>query len=434
MKKLILASALLILTAGCQQGSKSNVATRSGDTPEMQNQGAVSTQETAQEETDGTVDSISRQDAMKDLQTKVFKVALRMDMDVAANTDTSADFVLLKEFFSKKGPKDLTVRKAINSGDVKADIELKDLQGELTDKQMQFTAILKSFKKIAGIYGFDVAKQDAIVDALKKREMMINPGEMEISTIRAFSNNVNAKAMALITDFHAGNNEKLCGSLALFVNNYKTFLTNKDRISLPALISSQAAATAEIEKSLPTCKENVPAIRKALGQQLPALIAQNDGIQGLIKVYVDPMIRDNSPLSLDIMNRWSLDETTEVLEARQLPTTGEIQVDGIVCQIGGKIMGSSVKSYDGESTLGAIDFEQQGETPLTIRKAKGQRGVTITYTSSKVSILDEQASTVVNAGEGFVAAVRNMVPGDKTPLTMVLGTSEAPVFVNCRAK
>ncbi|UYL09844.1 hypothetical protein B9G69_004545 [Bdellovibrio sp. SKB1291214] len=434
MKKLILASALLIITAGCQQGSKSDSATSKDITPQLQNQDVAAQENNATESSDTLIDSTSRQDAMKDLQTKVFKVALRMDMDIAANTDTAADFVLLKEFFTKKGPKDLTVRKALNSGEVKAAIELKDLQGALTDKQMQSTAILKSFKKIAAIYGYDSAKQDAIAEALQKRDLMLNPGESELATVKAFAANVNGKANALIGDFHSGNNEKLCGSLAIFVNNYKAFLSEKQRISLPALIATQVAATAEIEKVIETCKENVPAVRKALGQQLPALIAQNDAVQGLIKLYIDPTIRDNSPLALDIASRWKLDETTEVLAARSLPSIGEIQVDSIVCQIGGKIMGASVKSFENDVTIGTVDFEQQGETPLTIRKEKGQRGVTISYASSQVSILDAGSTTVVNAGEGFAAAVRNMIPGDTQVLTMTLGSQQAPVFVNCRAK
>ncbi|MEK2687821.1 hypothetical protein [Bdellovibrio sp. GT3] len=436
MKKILIASALVMVTAGCQPGSKSP---GSAGQPEIQKELLNSGHRTSEtgnvpSPDDKIRDSVARQDAMKDLQSKVFKIAARLKMDAMGTTETDETAQLLKDFTSRKaGAKQLDITDALFNGTLDAAVKIEDLQGEFTDKEMPKLAIQRSFEKIATAYGFDKDQTKLIVAAIEKREHLLNLSDDQIQFIHDLSENIKKKTVALINDFKEGNDNQLCGALAIFANNYSNYMTFKSKIELPSLIANRAAVTSVLQKTIESCKADITQARKNMGSQLPGVIKEVDRSLQLVELYVDPATSSSLPLSLEIMDRWKLDETKEVLEARNQSLTGDIAANGIVCRVGDKVYGTIVQSSDAESSTAEVDFELAGEKPFKLRKMQGQRGVTLVYMSSKTNVLNLGNSTPVNAGEGFVATVANMAPGS-APLKMVIGSESSPITVECQAK
>ncbi|WP_413575530.1 hypothetical protein ACLVWU_14405 [Bdellovibrio sp. HCB290] len=437
MKKILITSALLMITAGCQPGSKSPDTGSKADTQKQILNAGVRTDDlgTVPSPDDEIKDSVSRQDAMKDLQLTVTKMAARLKMDVMGLGDaTDESTKLLIEFVSrKKGEKQQDIVDALLSGNLNAALELKDLQGEISEKQMKKIAVQRSFEKITSAYGFDKEQTTTILAAIEKRDTMLNPSDDQLQFARDASENIKKKITALLNDYKSGNNSQLCGAVAIFATNFGNFLTMKSPIELPSFISRRAQATTTLLKIAETCKSDTTQARRDLGSELPKALIQVDAALQLVQLYIDPTTNNFAPISLEIMDRWKLNETPEVLHASGGALTGELAADGITCQVGDKVYGSAVVSSDEESSTAEVNFEVAGEKPFKIRKMQGQRGITLVYMSSKTNIVDAGKATSVNAGEGFVSAVLNLVPGFE-PFAMTLGTSEAPISVVCQSK
>ncbi|WP_413585069.1 hypothetical protein [Bdellovibrio sp. HCB274] len=436
MKKIVIASALLIATAGCQPGSKSPGSdSQAAPQKEILHSGIrTSDLGNVPSPDDEIHDSVSRQDAMKDLQSKVLKLVARLKMDTMGKTETDDVTNLLSEFVNRKqGAQQQDIVDALQTGTLSAALEIKDLQGEVTDKEMQKIAIQRSVEKVAAAYGFDKEQTKTILAEIAKRENMISPTDEQIQFVRDLSENIKKKTTALINDYKAGNDQQLCGALAIFVNNFNNVVTFKSRVEFPSIISQRASVTAELAKIVETCKSDVSAARKAMGSELPKTLAEVDKVMQLIELYIDPTTNNFAPISLEIMDRWKLAETTEVLYKNGMPLTGELAANGITCQVGDKVYGATISSSDEESTTAEVDFELAGEKPFKIRKMQGQRGITLVYMSSKTNVLNAGKATIVNAGEGFVSTVLNLVPGF-APFTMAVGSSAAPINVVCQSK
>ncbi len=446
MKKLILASALLMITAGCTQGNKSGGGSKTTETQEQKHtaptQDMSATEAAKQAEIatdDGIIDSTSRQDALKDLTLKLYESTYRLQMDVSSDKLQDDNSKLLREFITKKfSPKGESLLQALSSGDIKSAVTLQDLQIAATDRDMQFQALLMGFKKIAANGGFTKEQQTTIEKALIERKSLITPSPQEQNRIIAVSEHIAKKAKILIQVMHDGaQDETICQSYGYFMANFNALLTDSKTFRLPQTISDLSEALQPLLPTLDACPADIPATRKLLGKELIGLISRMDKMQAQLSTFLNPTIKDTDPLFLDMADRWALVETKEILENYKLPLTGDVDADAVVCNIDGTDFDAVVTSQTNTETAAEIKYEKDDEKPFTVRKVNGQRGVTIAYISSKHSIASGENSNVVNAGEGFVGAVFSIVPGDSEPMKLKLYKEEGKdetITVTCHAK
>jgi hypothetical protein len=450
MKKLILASALLMVTAGCTQGTKSGSPSKTtGQQAQQQNPGASQdlsaaeaaqqAQQTQQAGDDGVVDSVARQDALKDLTLKLYESTARLQMHLDSALITDSDSNLLREFLAKKfSPKGQALLEGLSSGDIKSPVTLTDLQISVADKDLQFKALIMGFKKLSAAAGFTPEQQATIEKSLITNQSLIAPNTQERNRIVAVSQHISKKAKVLISVMHDNaQDESVCSGLGYFVSNLNALLTDSRTFKLPQTISELAQPLEPILKSLDTCSQDIPGMRKKIADDVLGLIARMDKAQGMINKFLDPSIKDTDPLFLDIADRWAILETKEILEKYKIPLTGEIDIDGVVCNIDGTDYDAVMKTQDDNESTAEIKFESLGEKPFSVRKAKGQRGVTVSYISSQRSIANGENSNIVNAGEGSVGAVFSMVPGDTEAMKLTLKKEEgkdATMAVVCHPK
>ncbi|WP_142701223.1 hypothetical protein [Bdellovibrio sp. ZAP7] len=446
MKKLILASALLMITAGCTQGTKSRNSsqaqgaqeqTQTGPTQDMSAADAAKQAQASVD--DGLIDSTSRQDALKNLTLKLYESTFRLQMDVMSEKLQDDNSKLLREFITKKfSPKGESLLQALSSGDIKSTITLKDLQIAASDKDMQFQALLMGFKKIAADGGFTKEQQTGIEKALIERQSLITPSAQEQNRIIAVSEHISKKAKTLIQVMHDGaQDETVCQGYGYFLANFNALLTDSKTFRLPQTIADLSEPLQPLLPTLDACPADIPGTRKLLGKELLGLIARMDKMQAQIATFLNPSIKDTDPLFLDIADRWALVETKEILENYKLPTTGDVDADAVVCNVDGTDYDAVVTSQTNTETAAQIKYERDGEKPFTIRKVTGQRGVTIAYISSKHSIASSENSNSVNAGDGFVGAVFSIVPGDSEAMKLKIRKDEGKdetITVTCHAK
>jgi hypothetical protein len=476
MKKLILASALLILTAGCQQSSKSNPSSTTATLKDtVQDQTTIFDKKVAADaETGGdtgVVDSVSRQDAMDDIHTKLFKVATRLAMDTVA-TPESEEVTLLTEFFNKKNAEGVDVQNGLYQGTLKIDLGVKDLQGDLTDKQMQFTAIVKSFKKIAALYGFNEAQQDQIAAAVQKREVMLNPDFTGMAFLRLATKMFSEKSANLIETFKSGNDGDLCISMAVLAVNVKNVLAEKERAQFPSLIAVHVQYFQPLLDAVPVCEttyekmnnvnkglitdptelakvqkeiqDGMHIIRTTLATNLPKSIEKLDNVIYYMKRFADPTAKVMPYQSIQTLSeRWMMTETKEILAANKITQDlTDAPVTSVQCDViknpkaPAEQKATTIKEYDGTAVIGLVDFkhgEGDKEMPFTVRKAEGQKGVTIIYKTSQVQPVDIGNAAYADMGVGFGGTVFHTFKGGPA-MKMVLGTKEAPVSVECSVK
>lgn len=447
MKKLILVSALLMITAGCTQGTKSrNSSQTTGANDQIQTKipaqdmsAADAAQQVEAAMDDGIVDSTSRQDALKNLTLKLYESTFRLQMDVMSEKLQDDNSKLLREFITKKfSPKGESLLQALSSGDIKSTVTLKDLQIAASDKDMQFQALLMGFKKIAADGGFTKDQQTAIEKALIERQSLITPSPQEQNRIIAVAEHVSKKAKILIQTMHSGaQDETVCQGYGYFLANFNALLTDSKTFRLPQTIADLSEPLQPLLPTLDACPKDIPGTRKLLGKELLGLISRMDKMQSQIAKFLNPSIKDTDPLFLDIADRWALLESKEILENYKLPVTGDIDADAVVCKIDGTDYEAVVTSQTDTETTAQLKYEKDGEKPFTVRKVNGQRGVTVAYISAQHSIASSENANSVNAGEGFVGAVFSMVPGDTEAMNLKLKKEEGKaetITVTCHAK
>ncbi|WP_413587499.1 hypothetical protein [Bdellovibrio sp. HCB274] len=421
MRKHILISTFILLTAGCQPNSDGNLLSQSETdlyTRNSKDSGEVSVKTlqggqvskydqkiTVEQSTEAT-QSQSQASAQEVIRAKVLDAVVRLRMDLAGIMNPTPETILLEKLIQEsKDTNGIAFYRALKENRMPFALPLSPTN------VVDISLLAQAFKQAAAFYGFDTDSQEQISNAILKRSTLLAPLESQkvMASVNAelLQNKVNTLIEATALNFSA-----FCPSLNGFITSGENFYEDK-QYALPSLIGRKLTIFKSILKSeIADCATGKISRTRSLIENVDSVVEAVGFDRGSLELYLTPANDFN-------WEEYKNYKVKAVLQEAKFPGQARLSFSDILCTIDGRqLQLTDITSPAGGGEVAGFDYTLDGVNPLVLERSASQRGVTLAFVAQGIKVTTFNKMTLTKIKPDVLVPAVNLIPGQKQEFSL----------------